>query len=506
MASVIATTQPTLLSSLVGTPGSAYAEGVPTLTKSLDGTPDVVDVGQTVRYKLTYSCSSLTVGCGSLIITDTIAPELDYLSAAVPPNASVSYDAATRVVRVTVANFEDGQTANAFIVTRVKPSIGSGTVVSNTGIASVSNPSTPANQIVTTPPVTVTVSNVLTPSWTVRKIKVVPGGTPALDSNVAYYVQLCSTNLVGNVNLSNAVFTDTFPAGAVVVNEGGGTIDHNNNTITWNLGNVNLADLYPAYVASNAVQCVTKVVWLSFPSNTFTLSDTITNMGVATGDYNEVNSGFILTGTASHGFATPPVVPPLTVSFNKRLVSATPNPGTDAYYAIDFVAASTGPITNVVVTDTLPVSYPLKSFTTSNYTAPDVQVLAEYSTDDGTSWTPAGTTGISGANKTYAAPADFPASGVTNLRWTFFNDGDPQLPNEVSANFSTHNGLIVQLSVPTTTPVGSIITNCANAGYIDLPSGDPAEQGPVCSNSGRGTPRAAPVRQNRESQQSQPRR
>lgn len=74
-----------LLFGLLLSPGFAFAEGTQSFVKVLDNANPSVQPGETVIYRLSMSCNSLTGGCGRLTITDAIPPELEVISCSVAP-------------------------------------------------------------------------------------------------------------------------------------------------------------------------------------------------------------------------------------------------------------------------------------------------------------------------------------------------------------------------------------------------------------------------------------
>src|SRR5689334_903974 len=56
------------------------------LTKSIEGGATTAQVGDVIRYRIRFECSSLTTSCGQMEITDVLQAGLTYLP---PPNSSV---------------------------------------------------------------------------------------------------------------------------------------------------------------------------------------------------------------------------------------------------------------------------------------------------------------------------------------------------------------------------------------------------------------------------------
>ncbi|MGW4650128.1 DUF5979 domain-containing protein [Kitasatospora sp. NPDC004289] len=90
-----------LAAALVGAPPAHAAGPVMSLTKAVEGAPDPLIPGSAFSYKLTLSCSSLSVSCVNAYLEDVLPPEFDMTS--LPPSTptqTVTYDPATRRLRI----------------------------------------------------------------------------------------------------------------------------------------------------------------------------------------------------------------------------------------------------------------------------------------------------------------------------------------------------------------------------------------------------------------------
>src|SRR5690349_20813461 len=121
------------LSLSVQQPTTVHAAVDFALTLSLDGAsptpPTPVHVGQTLTYRIDYSCNSLTVSCGQLNIQDLIDANLTVLNVSV----ASGYTAVVAGNNITITNpdFQDGSTSEAVVTVRVNLNAPASTVISN---------------------------------------------------------------------------------------------------------------------------------------------------------------------------------------------------------------------------------------------------------------------------------------------------------------------------------------------------------------------------------------
>ncbi|MBL7979635.1 MAG: DUF11 domain-containing protein [Bacteroidetes Order II. Incertae sedis bacterium] len=424
-----------------------------------------------VRYR--YSCSSLTTGCGNLTISSVVPTGLTYISMAVPAGSTGSYNAGTRTVTMTRSPYTDGNSGDLLVTFRIDPSAAGQTLVVP-GTSVITDPINPANASLTAS-VTINVSTTPpTPQYTVTKVKLQPTGAPAVGANVQYQIALSADQISGNVDLTNLTITDTFPAGATVVNADGGTVS--GNTITWTFPTTHLINSWGrAYSPLTGSFSATYkydsydghllTVTLNYPSSTFNTGSNVTNSVcfVATSPvFNEC-------ANVSHGFAAPdPQLVPSKETINSEVVA-----GNQAIYRFGFNALyGNVPVTNPVVVEAIPVGFDLAKFQRSGWNFPDTNVRAriEYSTNNQGTWTilednvaPTG----KGDFRIFNRGTDFP-TGITHIRWTFYDDNNPALPNQIPREFATQDynfgdANYVYLDVPAGTPTGTSIVNCVTA-------------------------------------------
>ncbi|MFD0568719.1 hypothetical protein ACFQ0T_04735 [Kitasatospora gansuensis] len=90
-----------LAATLLGVPPAVAAGPVMSLGKAVEGAPNPLVPGSAFSYKLTLSCSSLSVSCVNAHIEDVLPPEFEMTS--LPPSTPtqlVTYDPATRKLRI----------------------------------------------------------------------------------------------------------------------------------------------------------------------------------------------------------------------------------------------------------------------------------------------------------------------------------------------------------------------------------------------------------------------
>ncbi|MEU5218781.1 DUF5979 domain-containing protein [Streptomyces sp. NPDC020807] len=179
---------------LLGAPPAFAAGPVMTLAKAVEGAPDPLVPGSAFSYKLTLSCSSLSVSCVNAHLEDVLPAEFDMT--ALPPSTptrQVTYDPATRKLRIDFTSplasppnpagsvgLPAGTTADVSIGMRVPPTgpLEDGDSVTNTAFARADN----ATEVVGSVTQTVTVPKNLdakaTKSWR-------PGSTVAQSDGVS---------------------------------------------------------------------------------------------------------------------------------------------------------------------------------------------------------------------------------------------------------------------------------------------------------------------------------
>lgn len=327
-------------------------------TKTLDATQvgndgDIFKTGGLVRYNLKISCLSLTTECGQGIITDTLSEYLDFVEVANPSGADITtnYDAPSRTVTVTANDFQAGDTLEVVLVTRVKtaPSAANGGEVDADGYGLIRNSASAKptdGDTVTSGPVTIRVPQPV-PDWGVDKTQshMTIGPDGAINYTVRATVPIGKT--LGNVNVASYVLVDTYPAGAVVVDANGGTVDTVNHTITWNLGAINasalICDTVQGYCYTNA-----RSVRIQYPAGTFPAGTTLTNRADIT--YTFVDG---TTGTANDDVVATVEEPKAGNTFGKQ-GPATAAQGQRIRWNMNFFNSGNQPV-GTVIEDTLPV-------------------------------------------------------------------------------------------------------------------------------------------------------
>lgn len=261
---------------------TAWAAGAQTFLKELVGASDR-NVGEVVSYELKTACNTLTSDCGDLTITDTLPEGMVIDSCDIPSGFTatrcVAGEKDIEITKDTVFNGGDSVTITikAQIELDVPPSI-----IVNSATSTITDPSSPENEALVALGEPVNVIDPV-PNWSVSKVRTSPSASlkPTWDTDISYQVKFCSDSAVGNVDLTDVIIEDVFPTNAVVVSTGGGTLT-NGNTLTWNLGDIDLATLY-ASSSYTTQQCITKTYVLRYPDASFNEGDAIQNTVTATG-------------------------------------------------------------------------------------------------------------------------------------------------------------------------------------------------------------------------------
>lgn len=280
-----------------------------TLTKELDGiqgqgftSPSTFKTGANVRYRLTFQCSSLTTPCVTGTITDVLDPNLEYVQMIPPSSSDVSatptWDAPSHTLTIAIGSFDDGDSGEVVVVARVKGTTPGGTTIPNH--ASITVPNGPT---VTTTDVDIDVPP-SSPNWAIAKrVQTPANAAPAPGTDVTYAVEIQAPTRLGNVAITDGTVTDTYPAGATVVDAGGGTVDTANHTITWPVGAIDPASIYCTNDPLACYQGVANIT-LNFPSSNFSANQTATNSVLGHYNYSNGMSGDV-SASASVTFATP---------------------------------------------------------------------------------------------------------------------------------------------------------------------------------------------------------
>ncbi|MCS6993061.1 MAG: SpaA isopeptide-forming pilin-related protein, partial [Anaerolineales bacterium] len=391
------------------------------LTKTVDDNITTAQVGDVIRYRIRWECSSLTTACGAMEITDVLQSGLEYLP---PPNSSVpsgfdiNYNGGTRTVTITKTdnNLLDGTQYDAVIAVRVSMDFRPlPATINNTVNGRIDPPgpigwtnATPASA----PPITI---GPVSPSWSLTKTRVAPVIEPTVDTDVTYRLQLCPVppGSGGIAALSNITLTDTLPAGAVfVAASNGGT--YSSGVVTWPTV---AGPLYPP-------DCITRFVTIRYPSPTFSIGDNITNAANLTSTYTDSNGNGVPfnPGTTQITHEIDPIadVPTYSKSDAGDPVGIT---GTGRFILELNTNATNYPANGVTLIDTLPPQLRVTSVTSGTWSADFnyVRAYVEYSTNYGATWTAfPGQPVLYNTNATYTAPV----ANITSVRWRFEHDWD----------------------------------------------------------------------------------
>lgn len=449
------------------------AAGSQTLTKELlsGGTPQP---GEDVEYNLVTACSSLTSDCGELTIIDTLPTELRIKSCVVPPGFTVvncPVDG-TDIEIIKDDVFNGGDSFVITINTYVFLEAASGAVFSNTASATVTAPNEPENGTIDAISEEATVG-ATEPKWSLSKARIDPAVSllPAADTDVRYTVSMCSDTAVGNQDITGAQLVDVFAVGASVVNADGGIVD--GNSITWDLGNLDIATLYASTAYSNKV-CIDKTYTLNYPAATFPIGTIIDNTLSATGTFPEGSEGPVGTDQVlSEEIGEP--TPGATHSKFAKDVLAGSDGGPLQWSLSANIGNSNAPVSDLVIYDQLPSAptgvLPL-SITSGQWSSPattnapsgsDVRASIGYSTTtpcESATYTDLATDIASPASvETYTLPAD-----ATCVRWVFTDaaaDG-PAIPR--GWRFETEP--VVEIGTTAITgPFPQLVENCMFATY-----------------------------------------
>jgi|GEM_PF-1541685 len=393
------------------------------LTKTVDDNVSTVQVGDTIRYRIRWECSSLTTSCGEMEINDILQNGLEYLP---PPNSSVpsgfdiSYAPGTRTVTITKNDDDliDGTQYDAVIVVRVASDFRPLPATIDNEVTGWIDPPGPVGQQISipasAPPITI---GAVSPSWALSKVRVAPVIEPAVDTEVTYRLRLCPITPPsgGIADLSGIVITDTLPPNVVFVSASdGGT--KSGGIVTW-----------PTITGPlSPPNCVERYITLIYPSPAYSTNDTLTNLASVTASY--VDSG---NNPCPGCFAPPPtdlthdIIPIQDVPTYSKTDTGDPVgiTGTARFNLNLNTNATNYPSNDVTLIDDLPPQLQVTSITSGEWSSSfsNVRAYVEYSTDNSSSWVTLPGQPVSyntGATYTTGAPANLP-DNITNVRWRF---------------------------------------------------------------------------------------
>ncbi len=398
------------------------------LTKSVEGDITEAEVGDIIRYRIRFECSSLTGPCGPMEITDVLPAGLNYLpepASSVPAGFTIT-EGPTGTITITKDdnNLIDGTQFDAVIAVTVDydlrplPATIINTVtgrINPTGVAW--EEAVPASA----PPITIGEAS---PYWEMTKTLSSPRINPTVDTNVTYQLQLCPLTPPpgeGNVPLRDIVFTDTLPAGATFISASNG-------------GALNPTDpgevIWPAYPGPlYPPNCLTRYVTIFYDSATFTVGDNVTNTASADGVYDDPDD----TPIGPIGIDTDPIDHPIIdiseVPFYAKADEGDPVgiTGTARFILMLDTTGTNYPSNNLILIENVPPELQVTSVTSGGWSADFdfVREYVEYSTNGGSSYT-----AFPGQPVGYDDDImyDAPATNITNVRYRFEYDPDGTAP------------------------------------------------------------------------------
>lgn len=431
------------------TPGIASA-GIATFSMELIGGERTVSSGEYVQYRFTFSCSGLDSSCGSTDIVDALDSNLDFVDVQVGAGWTGSYDSGDHEVTISKADFLDGEASEATITARVRFGTPGGITIPNDGTITYSTPSGGASGTDTS--ATYNVSTAApTASWTVVKSKVTPSGNPAPDGDVEFQLSMCATTGIGNIDLDSASLVDTLPAGTTVTDAGGGTVD--GSTVTWDLGDVEIATLY-AGTDGTGQRCVNRSLTLNYPAASFPSGTVSTNDLEGFGD---TGAGVVSVGTDDYDIT---VIDPVQDATVTKSGTSENIPGGRLSYTFRWnLTGSNVNVENMVLRDTLPTELDLYDVRSGSWSPSHIKANIEYSVNGGTDWILVDT--VDGTdNDTYTVSGgDFPLN-TTDIRWVFFDDSGASVTYEVPPEFNEGTRPRVRMDVPADFVTPGTVQNC----------------------------------------------
>ena len=400
------------------------------LGKEIEGGVTTADVGDVIRYRIRFQCSSLTEPCGEIEITDVLNAGLIYLpppNSSVPSGFSISYDGPTRTVTITKDdnNMLDGSQYDAVIAVQVDYDLRPLPTTINNTVGGRMNPGTGwvTSTSKSAPPITVGVAAV-PPDWHMTKTLSSPRINPTVDTDVTYRIQLCPSSNEGNTPLKNVVITDTLPAGATYVSASNGGVE-SGGVVTWP---TIAGPIYPP-------SCVTRYVTIRYNDPPFSIGDNVANTVNTDGEYidnggNNIGPVGIATGGITH-----PIDPITEAPTYSKSDTGDPigiSGGLGRFILNLNTNATNYPSDDLILIDNLPPELEVTSVTSGSWGQDfeHVRAYVEYSTDYGASYTAFSGQPISyNTNAAYAAPA----TNITNVRWRFEYDPDGEAPFNFTA-------------------------------------------------------------------------
>ena len=381
--------------------------------------------GQTFGYRLTYRCNATVGNCLNAVVTDTLPPEVVFVSAVgtsdVAMTTAPSPSSTGTVTFTMISPLPAGNSGDLIINVRFpNGSTPNGTVATNT--ATGTNLATPPGSF-TTPPVSVTA--VASSQVTLQKSLLT---SPAnLDMPESYRLRIAVSGNPGSLHLTAVgPVVDTLPAGTVFNGAAPaadcepGCVGTTPATVTWTS---------PCSLPVPAGGSCDITVNVTFPSATFPSGTNVTNSfnaaGTPLGQPANPNLGV---GSVTHPVTT--FVPNPSAGLAKDVEGNSPNPPTlNQTFSYDFAPSNNGnvPLDDMAVIDTLPIELQVASVTTGAYSnladfmaGEGVRVSYEKNTALGvfTLW---GSSPNTTTNTTLTAPPPGLGAGeyLTRIRWEY---------------------------------------------------------------------------------------
>jgi uncharacterized repeat protein (TIGR01451 family) len=390
------------------------------LSKTIDGGSISAEVGEIIRYRIRFECSSLTIACGQLEITDVLDPSLTFLpsESSIPSGFSLSYSAGTVTITKDDNNFLDGTQFDAVIAGQVNYDLRPLPTDIDNEVNGRIDPPGPTSWINANPADAPTITvDTATVDWTMTKTLISPAVNPTVDTDVTYLLSLCPATAIGNVSLSNIDISDVIPVGAVFVSASDGGLEAGG-VVTW-----------PSIAGPiEPTACVDRTVTIRYPSSNFTAGvSVITNTASANGTYTGDMGGTIGPVSIDDDPLVHPIDPIREIPDYSKDDTRDPIgiSGTGRFVLSLDTLATNYPSNSIVLMDTMPAELEVTEVTSGSWTDPItgeiVRATVQYSSNNGSSWTnfPAQPV-FAGTNATYTAPV----SNITNVRWVFEYDPD----------------------------------------------------------------------------------
>ncbi|MCC6259522.1 MAG: hypothetical protein IT311_01565, partial [Anaerolineales bacterium] len=398
------------------------------ITKSTDDNITTAQVGDVIRYRIRFECSSLTIACGQMEITDVLQAGLIYLpppNSSVPAGFSINYNGVTRTVTITKDdnNLLDGSQYDAVIAVRVDYDLRTlPAIINNTANGRIDPPGPTSWQPATpssAPPISI---GTVTPSWEMQKTLSSPLINPTVNTDVTYQLRLCPTPPPpgqGNVPLRDVVIVDNLPVGATFVSASDGGIYDGLSTVTWPSF---AGPIYPP-------NCLTRYVTIRYNAPPFTVGGNVTNTASANGEYTDSTGGII----GPVGIDTTPITHPIdpiveVPNYSKDDTGDPVGIGGTGRFILHLDTNNTNyPSNELILVDNIPPELQVTSVAVGEWSAAfqHVRAYVEYSTNNGSSYIAFPGQPIS-YNTGGALAA--PATNITNVRWRFEYDPDGTAP------------------------------------------------------------------------------